>query len=603
MVNYSTAVDILLYRAATQPEQTAYTFLADGENESGKITYGELDTRARAIASKLQSELEPGDRVLLIYPYDRGLEFIAAFMGCLYAGVIAVTDYPPQQTKSLTKFQNRLIDSQAGAILTTQGLLDRIRASMANFVELPAKLTQLPWIASDRLSLDLALSWQQPKLDRDTLAFFQYTSGSTGNPKGVMVSHGNILHNSEVIKQAFQHHEATRILMWLPMFHDMGLVGGVMQPLYGGYSAVLMSPLALIQQPVLWLQALSRYRITTSGGPNFAYDLLCQKVTPQQRENLDLSHWEVAFSGAEPVRAETLAKFIELYAPCGFKPEAFYPCYGMAEATLFITGGSKPKFPQVLYINELDLAKNRVVCVEPEEKYAKAVVSCGYGWLEDEVVIVDPKTLTRCPSDKPDGMASLRIGEIWVRGKGVARGYWQQPEATERDFQAHLADEPDKSFLRTGDLGFIRDGELYIVGRIKDVMIIWGRYCYPHHIEQTIQDAHPALRINAGAAFSVEIAGEERLIIASEVERTYLRRLNLEEIIGAIRQAVAIEHTVDVYTILLLKTGSIPKTTSGKIQRRACRQGFLDGSLNLVGKWQQELQQNNISDFMQTMTE
>ncbi|WP_036482391.1 fatty acyl-AMP ligase [Myxosarcina sp. GI1] len=596
MVNYLTAVDILLHRAAIAPEQTAYTFLADGVNESGKVTYRELDTQARAIAAKLQSTLKSGDRALLIYPYDKGLEFIAAFMGCLYAGVIAVTDYPPQQTKSISKFQNRLVDSQAKVILTNHSLLERIKGNIASYVKLSPKLAELPWIASDRVELNLASNWQQPKLNSDTLAFFQYTSGSTGNPKGVMVTHGNILHNSEVIKQAFQHHQQTKILMWLPMFHDMGLVGGVMQPLYGGYPAVLMSPLALIQQPVLWLQAMSRYQITTSGGPNFAYDLLCQKVTPQQRETLDLSHWEVAFSGAETVRAETLAKFAELYAPCGFKPEAFYPCYGMAEATLFITGVDKTKYPQVLYLSEPDLAENKVVCVEPDTERAKAVVSCGCPWLGDEIIIVDPETLTRCPSN--------RVGEIWVNGRGVAKGYWQQPEATERDFNAHLANNKETTYLRTGDLGFIRDGELYIVGRIKDVMIIWGTYRYPQHIEQTVQDAHPALRTNAGAAFAVEIAGEERLVIASEVERTFLRRLPVEEIITAIRQAVGIEHTVDVYTILLLKTGSIPKTTSGKIQRRACRQGFLDGTLNLVGKWQQkDLSQSNITDLMQRMAE
>jgi acyl-CoA synthetase (AMP-forming)/AMP-acid ligase II len=591
MSNYLTLVDILRDRASSQPEQLAYTFLADGETESGSLTYRELDLWARAIAARLQSLVTPGTRALAIYPYHAGLEFIAAFMGCLYAGVVAVTDYPPQPSKSLSQFQERIISSQATIVLTTQALLEGIQSQLATNPELAPKLKDLPWIATDRVSLADASDWQQPQFHRDTLAFLQYTSGSTGTPKGVMVTHGNVLNNSEVIYQSFQHCSDTRVLMWLPMFHDMGLIGGVMQPLYGGFPVVLMSPLSLVQKPFNWLQAISRYRITTSGGPNFAYDLLCQKATPERLANLDLSSWDVAFSGAEPVRAETIERFSQIFEPCGFRREAFYPCYGMAETTLFVSGGNKTDSPVIMYVDGNALEQDRVVSVVKEQGRARAVVGCGRTWLGDGIVIVDPESLTRCSSD--------RVGEIWIAGPSVGKGYWQQPEETEGTFNAYLADTDEGPFLRTGDLGFVWDGELFITGRIKDLMIFWGRNCYPQHIEHTVQNSHPALRPNCCAAFSVEVGGEEKLVIAHEVERSYLRSLNVDEVVAAIRREVAQQHVADLYAIVLLKTASIPKTTSGKIQRRACRQLFREDSLEVVGKWQQQDgQQSNITELM-----
>ncbi len=591
MANYSTLVDILRARASSQPEGLAYTFLADGETESGTLTYGELDLWARAIAARLQSLVTPGTRALVIYPYHAGLEFIAAFMGCLYAGVVAVTDYPPQQSKSLSQFQERIISSQATIVLTTQALLESIQSQLATNPELAPKLKDLPWIATDRLSLDAASDWQQLQLHRDSVSFLQYTSGSTGTPKGVMITHGNVLNNSEIIYQGFQNSSDTRGLIWLPMFHDMGLIGGVMQPLYAGFPVVLMSPLSLIQKPFNWLQAISRYRINTSGGPNFAYDLLCQKATPERLANLDLSSWDVAFSGAEPVRVETLERFSQIFKPCGFRREAFYPCYGMGETTLFVSGGNKTDSPVIMYVDGNALEQDRVVPVTKEQKGARGVVGCGRTWLGNRVIIVDPESLTQCLSEC--------VGEIWLAGPSVGKGYWQQPEETERTFNAYLRDTNEGPFLRTGDLGFVRDGELFITGRIKDMMILWGRNRYPQHIEYTVQNSHPALRPNCGAAFSVEVGGEERLVIAQEVERTYLRNLNVDEVVTAICREIAQQYVADVYAIVLLKTGSIPKTTSGKIQRRACRQCFLEGSLEVVGEWQQqEGQQSNITELV-----
>ena len=590
MVNNSTIVDILLDKSRERPQQTAYTFLADGEHESGSCTYQELDLQARAIAVELLMKVRPGDRALLVYPYTAGLEFIASFLGCLYAGVIAVTDYPRQHIKSLSQYQERIVDCQAAIILTTQEFADRVKGQLIANPTMALKLTALPWIASDRVDPNLSGQWQPPKISRDTLAFLQYTSGSTGQPKGVMITHGNVLHNSEVIYKSFGHHDRTKILMWLPMFHDMGLIGGVMQPLFAGLPAVLMSPIALAQKPFLWLQALSKYQITTSGGPNFAYDLLCQKITDEQRSTIDLSHWEVAFTGAEPVRAETLEKFAELYQPCGFKPEAFYPCYGMAEATLFITGIDASQYPTITYLDKKALSEDKVVIVNSDSPNSKAVVSCGRTWLGDEIIIVDPETKTQCAKDG--------VGEIWAAGTGIGRGYWQREEQTANTFQATLGDRTDKTYLRTGDLGFIKDGELYITGRIKDMMILWGRNHYPQHIEETVETCHPALRLNHGAAFSVEIDGEEQLVVAHEINRSDLRKLNAEEVIGAIRLAVGEQNMANVFAVMLLKTGSIPKTSSGKIQRRACQKMFLDGSLNAVAQWQQsEIPDTDITDL------
>jgi acyl-CoA synthetase (AMP-forming)/AMP-acid ligase II len=593
MVNYSTIVDVLLDKSTIFPYQTAYTFLADGERESASCTYQQLDLQARAIAVELSTKVRPGDRALLVYPYNAGIEFIAAFMGCLYAGVVAVTDYPRQHIKSLSQYQDRIVDCQASIILTTQEFADRVKGQLVAHPSLglmALKLKNLAWMKSDRVDLSLADSWQPPKIDGDTLAFLQYTSGSTGQPKGVMVTHGNVLHNSQVIYQSFGHYDQTKILMWLPMFHDMGLIGGVMQPLFAGLPAVLMSPIALAQNPFLWLQALSKYQITTSGGPNFAYDLLCQKITDEQRASLDLSHWEVAFTGAEPVRAETLEKFSQLYKPCGFRQEAFYPCYGMAEATLFVTGINAAEYPTIAYLDQKALTEDKVVGVTPEHPNAKAVVSCGHPWLGDEVIIVDPETKTQCEGD--------RVGEIWAAGAGIGAGYYQREEQTEATFQATLADHPNKTYLRTGDLGFLKDGELYITGRIKDMMILWGRNHYPQHIEETVESCHPALRPNHGAAFSVDVGGEEQLVVAHEINRTDLRTINAEEVIGAIRLAVGEQNMANVFAVALLKTGSIPKTSSGKIQRKACQSMFLDGSLNTVAQWQQsEIPDTDITDL------
>lgn len=568
----STLVELLRFRALQQPHQIAFTFLQNGEIESDRLTYQMLDSQARAIATQLLEVVKPGDRALMLYP--SGLQFISAFFGCLYAGVIAVPAYPPRANHNLHRLQAIVTDAQAEIALTTSALLPKLKQQ---WDEDPSA-DSLQWLATDTVEENLATHWHSPTITSNSLAFLQYTSGSTGKPKGVMVTHGNLLSNERAIERAFGHGENTILVAWLPLFHDMGLVGNVLQPLYLGTPCNLMSPVDFLQKPFRWLDAISRYRATSSGGPNFAYDLCLRKVTPEQIATLDLSCWEVAFSGAEPIRAETLEKFATMFAPCGFRPEAFYPCYGMAEATLFVTGGLKTNPPIVCEVQADALAQNEIVKVSDHGENVRSIVGCGQPWLEHKVLVIDPETLTQNPSGK--------VGEIWVSGPSVAQGYWNRPQQTTETFQACLADTGEGPFLRTGDLGFLLDNELFVTGRMKDTILIRGRNHYPQDIELTVENSHSLIRRpSCCAAFGVEVEGEERVVVVAEVDRRYRDR-HQTEVIGNIRQAIAEEHELPLHALLLLKIGSIPRTSSGKIQRHACKNGFLDGSLDVVAAWQ-----------------
>ncbi|MDF5724778.1 MAG: SDR family NAD(P)-dependent oxidoreductase, partial [Rhizonema sp. PD37] len=566
----TTFVDILNTRALHQPEQTAYTFLVDGETEEISLTYQELDKKARAIATVLQSMKAKGERALLLY--QPGLEFIAAFFGCLYAGLVAVPAYPPRRNQKISRLQAIVSDAQAVVALTTESLLPSVQAELSE----NQTLAGLSWLATDNINNDLALSWQKPSVNSDTLAFLQYTSGSTGTPKGVMITHGNLVHNSQLIYQFFGHTPESRGVIWLPPYHDMGLIGGVLQFLYGGFPVTLMAPVAFLQKPFRWLQAISRYKATSSGGPDFAYELACRQITPEQLASLDLSSWDVAFTGAEPIRAQTLKRFTETFAPCGFRREAFYPCYGMAETTLIVSGGLKSQAPIIRDVQAAALEKNQVVNAT-DKNDVRTIVSCGQSHPDQKVLVVDPASFTSC--------ADKQVGEIWVSGQSVAQGYWNRSEQTKEAFQAYLADGKTGPFLRTGDLGFLWNDELFITGRLKDLIIIMGRNHYPQDIEFTVENSHPALRPSCGAAFAVEINNSERLVIVQEVERSYLRKLNTNEVIGAIRKAVGEEHDLQVHAILLLKTNSLPKTSSGKVRRSTCRTGFQEATLDVVADW------------------
>ena len=577
----SNIVEILHHRAIAQPDSLAYIFLKDGENQEVTLTYDELETQARAIAIQLQESVKPGSRALLVYSYHAGLEFIKAFFACLYAGIVAVPCHPPQNRLTTREIETRWISAEATIILTESGLSNKLQTQLTKLG------TNCPYLTTDTIQLKSRSNWQPPQIHSDDLAFLQYTSGSTGEPKGVMITHRCLLQNQAMLQQAFGHTSESIGVSWLPLFHDMGLIGHVIQPIYLGICCVMMSPISFVQKPIRWLQAISKYQATTSGAPNFAYDLLCDRVSADQLAQLDLSSWQVAFSGAEPVRETTLKRFSQKFAVCGFQSSAFYPCYGMAEATLMITGGNYRQFPNIKYLDKVALEQNRVVIKDKLQSGTISIVSAGYPWLDGTLAIVDPETGIECPSDS--------LGEIWFAGSSVGQGYWQLSAATQKTFAAKLN---GKNYLRTGDLGFVCDGELYLTGRLKDVLVFWGLNHYPQQIETTVAQSHPGLKENSGAAFAVEVAGKSRLVVVQEIERSYRKSLILSEVVEVIRWSIFEQHLIDVYGIVLILPGKLPKTSSGKVQRQACKSQFLAGDLAV---WQQWYLPNTVSSDLTTL--
>ncbi len=567
-ITVSSLVELLQQRAASTPERVAYRFLDDGETGESGITYGELSLRARSIAARLQATGAAGERALLLYP--AGLAYVEAFFGCLYAGVIAVPAPLPRLNRNAQRLQTMAADAAATLALTSAALLPKLE-SIA---------TQIPlrWLATDAIDDSLAGTYLPPELTTESLAYLQYTSGSTATPKGVMVTHGNVLHNSASIHQGFAHTPDSRALTWLPHFHDMGLIDGIIQPLYGGFLGILMSPASFLQHPLRWLEAVTSFEITHTGGPNFAYDLCVRRVNAEQRARLDLRSWRVAYNGAEPVRFDTLRRFADEFRECGFRWEAFYPAYGLAEATLKVTGGSSAERPVICTVRMDALEQHRVIEADAEQDDTRTLVGCGQPGLDTEIEIINAETLTCCATEE--------VGEIWVHGPGVAAGYWMRPEETAAKFHAHLADS-DKTYLRTGDLGFVRDGELFVTGRVKDLIIIRGRNLYPHDLELAVEQCHEGLRAGGGAAFSLEVEGEERLVVVQELETS--RRADTAPLIDSIRQTLAEDFEVQPYAILLVKAGSVPKTSSGKVQRGACRARFETGSFDALAEWRAPL--------------
>ncbi len=570
-MQFNTLIDLLQHRTLKQPDQKTYTFLQDGETESNTLTYQILEQQAKAIAANLQSLDAKGERVLVLYP--PGLELMAGFFGCLYAGAIAIPAYPPRPNQSLSRLEAIAADAQAKFVLTTTPLLPYLKG---RFAENSILATMQLLDANNIIAQNLESHWQEPTINSDTLAFLQYTSGSTGKPKGVMLSHKNILHNLAMGYELSDTTPESHTVTWLPFGHNTGLLVGFLQPLYGNFPVKIMSPLDFLQKPLRWLTAISRYKATQSLAPNFAYDLVCFQTTPEERETLDLSSWELAASGAEPVRAETFERFINTFKPYGFRPEALTVGYGMTESFASMTLGVKTKPPVMINIDKSEFTKNQIRVGTDESESTKKIVSCGRAGSDEKIIIVNPETLTECSANQ--------VGEIWVSSPSVAQGYWNRPEATAETFHNYLKDTNEGPFLRTGDLGFLLDDELFVTGRIKDLIIIRGSNHYPQDIELTVDRSHQALRPSCGAAFSVEVASEEKLVIVQEVQESFLEQLDVDEVVNAIRQAVSEQHQLQVYGVLLLKTGTIPKTSSNKIQRHACKAGFLEESLDVIGK-------------------
>lgn len=566
-------IRVLRRHAEDRPQQAACVHLLDGQADEARLTFAQLDRRARAIAARLQERGCAGQGVLLVYP--PGFDFVSAFFGCLYAGCVAVPTYPPRRHRMLERFQAVAADSQTRIALTNASGAATFQTWSAAGEHSPtAASSQLSWIATDEIPDALAEHWQEPTFRPDALALLQYTSGSTSQPKGVMLSHANLMANIRAIQQAFDIQDTDRSAFWLPMYHDMGLVGGVLVPVFTGVTNVFLSPATFLQNPITWLAAISRYRATIAGGPNFAYDLCVRKITDEQRAALDLSSWSLAFAGAEPIDPGTLEHFAAAFAPCGFHPSAFYPCYGLAEATLMVSGPRRGSGAAVETFDDTALTESRVEPLPGDAPRARRLVACGAPVGGLRVAIVDPQ----CREEVGPG----RMGEIWVAGASVGQGYWGKPEQTLRSFGAHLSGTGEGPFLKTGDLGFLRDGQLYVAGRLDDLLIVRGMNRYPQDIEAIARGSHPLLEPGYGAAFLADDPDRRRLVLVHEVARR--GQDDFRPVLDALRCAVLEECGLALDTVVLVRSGTIPRTSSGKIQRHACRAAFRDGQLNVLAE-------------------
>jgi amino acid adenylation domain-containing protein/non-ribosomal peptide synthase protein (TIGR01720 family) len=568
LLNAGSLIELLRLRAERQAHRVAYTFLENGEQALKSMTYGELDLQVRQLAAQLQALDLQGERAILLYPPE--LDYIVAFFACLYAGIVAVPAYPPSNGRHMPRLQAIIDDSRAALILSTQSVANAVRQLVGG----SSCLLDKNWLMTDHPAAVDASAWRLPTLNAQDPAFLQYTSGSTGNAKGVIISHGNLMANQQLIKRRFGHNADSTVVGWLPLYHDMGLIGNIMQPLYCGASAILMSPMAFLEKPVRWLQAISDYRAHTSGGPNFAYELCVRKVTVEQKAGLDLDSWRLAFNGAEPVNPDTLDRFAAAFAGCGFSRKAFYPCYGLAEATLLATGGDKDTEPTVEAFYKTGLEQCKVRPAMDGDGDSRRLVGCGGidAQAGQRIRIVDPESGELC------GFG--RIGEIQLGGPSISLGYWQNATATE---QAFIDDANDQCrWLRTGDLGFMENGELFVSGRLKDLIIIRGRNYYPHDLEYAIEAATDALTPGCTAAFAVRGDESEKLVVLAELKRNRLRQSDYQTEFAAIRTRLVDECGIQADTVVLLKPGAILKTSSGKIRRSDCRQAFEQRQLKVV---------------------
>jgi acyl-CoA synthetase (AMP-forming)/AMP-acid ligase II len=555
---------VLRFRSDSHGDRRAFLYLPDGESEGPSLTYGELDHRAQRIAAGLLSRCKKGDRALLLF--SDALEFITSFFGCLYAGVIAVPLPVPNWKRPSSRISCCVKDSQPKILLTSTNLLEKLKQH-----PLPA-LSDLPAQNTETLSSTVE-KWKPPELYENDLAYLQYTSGSTTTPKGVMVSHGNLLHNSSLIELMENNNSESINGSWLPFFHDMGLLEGILQPVYAGFHSVLMPPVAFLKRPIRWFQMISRFRVTSSGGPNSAFDLCLRQINHHQMEGIDLSCWRVCYNGSEPVQKQTIQRFYAAFNKYGLQWNAIRPVYGLAEATLAVSASTVSP-PVFFSVNSSAFEQHKILSSQDGSGEEKTLVASGSIHPNFfETAIVDPESGAFCEAD--------RIGEVWLKGNSVTQGYWNRPEQTLETFQARTK-TGEGPYLKTGDLGFIKNGELFITGRCKDLIIIAGRNHYPQDIERTAQCAHPALLQNSGAAFSLEDEGEERLVLINEIAREFIHTINFEEIFGAVRQAVSEEHGIRLWKMNLVRPGTIPKTTSGKIQRANCKLALTTGQLAIL---------------------
>ena len=571
-LKFSNLAEMLQTRASQYPAREAFVF-EDDEGNQESWTYAELEARSRTLGSWLVRRVNLGDRVLLVYP--PGLEFIAAFLGCIYAGVLPVPATYPKPRRPSPRLDSIVEDCQPSLVLTHSSSLGGICLEQQS----PA-ISELSWEPTDLIPSAEKSSFEAVSRSAEDLAFLQYTSGSTSDPRGVMVSHGNILHNLTAIRSGFALEENVHQhgVFWLPAYHDMGLIGSILTPMFVGGTSTLIAPATFLRRPHRWLELMSEKQAAISGSPNFGYELAVRKTTEADRAVLDLSHWRLAFCGAEPINPSTLDEFASAFEPAGFRRSAFFPCYGMAETTLLVTGGQHPDGPRILHVDRNAKRDHRVVSLAERNGNSQALVGCGPTCEGLTCRIVDPVSLVSCDENQ--------VGEIWVRGGSVARGYWKQESTNDATFRARLADNGEGEYLRTGDLGFNHEGELYVTGRLKDVIIVRGRNHYPQDLERTAQQSHEA--VDMGAAFAVEVNRQEQLVLVFQWRREF-RNSDHEAMMHAIRTAIVEEHEIDPHAIVLIRPASLPITSSGKVQRQKCREQFLNNELAITAQWTNRL--------------
>lgn len=560
MQQFQSMIDCLERHGERHPEKAAYIFLSEKLLPERVLTFAQLRIEARQFACRLMRATQTGDRALLILP--AGLDFIIAFFGCLYAGVVAVPLCPPNKRRSQRTLQGIIDDCSPRWVVTHKALGNSFRDQY--------QPEALGWIEMDDLESDpLPVGGPvYPVLNDQSLAFIQYTSGSTSSPKGVMVTHANIIANQAMIRDAFGHDETSSVVGWVPHYHDQGLIGNILQPMFVGATSILMSPVTFMRWPLRWLQAISLYQAHSSGGPNFAFDACMTALEREPHVELDLSAWKIAFNGAEPVRDDTLNRFQAAFARFGLRREAIYPCYGLAECTLQATGGVKGNAPVRLSVDAQALRDGKIL--PSDAGSCQTLVSSGHALPGSRISIVKPLTGKAC--------TPLEVGEIWIAGPHIAKGYWNQPALTSDIFANSLSDDIQQSYLRTGDLGFVHQGELYVTGRIKDTIIIRGKNYYPHDIEHSVFTAHDSLEHSACAVFSL-MGAEEKLIVVQEVRRSWRKKIALDDVVSKIRQAVVLNNEVTPHDIVLLMPGKLLKTSSGKVMRHAIRSQYIDNTL------------------------
>ncbi len=560
-------------RALHKPAEKAFVYLANGVDISSQITWGELDKQAQAFALRLVAHgVKPNENVLLVYP--SGLEFLVAFMGCMYAGVVAVPSSIPYREHTASRLVNIVVDARVAVACTTRVVFEQINSLLAEHTE----LSRIQWLIHEDIDTLAVGVWKEPVFHGDSLCFLQYTSGSTSVPKGVMITHLNLLRTIEDIRKGLGFGPDSVVVTWLPVFHDLGLIYSLLTPLYVGGRCYIMSPVTFLKRPFNWLLAITKYKGTHTAAPNFAYELCCRKIEEEEKEKLDLSTVVAFINAAEPIRLETVQKFWESFRDCGLSPIAQKGGYGLAEATVKVSAQRLDEGIRYVCLDASAMEQNRVQLVSHDASKHYDVISVGVSEIGADIRIVNPKTKRPCAEDE--------IGEIWVRSDSIAVGYWNRPKETAETFRAYL-ENGEGPYLRTGDMGFLLDGDLFIAGRIKDMIIVQGRNFYPQDIEYTVEKCHFALRPGCGAAFAIrDRGGDERLVIVQEVRQEFCQERDLKDVINAIRMAVAKNHGVRAYAVALILPRTIPKTTSGKIRRSATRQAFLVGGLKVVAYWQ-----------------